>query len=207
MTQRSPRAGFSLIEALVVLAISGMALAIIFSIGVKAGDSGFALGRRAMSSADLDVAMEDTRSLIRSIDVRPARTFTPGVDRPFAGGPEKFEGDVVMERATGCGPAGWAGRLTLAVEPAGNGRALICRAGSRETVLVRTPDPKAALSYSNDGRVWVASLTNQPGEGAGFRALTALTLYVRFNGGPGADILDMASSGRPESWARRVDGL
>ncbi len=203
----SARAGFSLIEALVVLAVSGMALAIIFSIGVKAGDSGFALGRRAMSAADLDMAAEDTRSIIRSIDVRPARTFAPGVDRPFVGTPERFEGDVVMERATSCAPAGWAGRVVLAVERVSTERALVCRAGTRETILLRTSDPSAALSYSTDGRVWMARMTNQPADGAGFRDLTAETVYVRFNGGPRADVLDMASSGRPESWTRRVDGI
>ena len=37
--QTARRAGFSLIEALVVLAIGGMALAVIFSIGIKAGDT------------------------------------------------------------------------------------------------------------------------------------------------------------------------
>ena len=207
MTQRLARDGFSLIEALVVLAVSGMALAIIFSIGVKAGDSGFALGRRAMSAADRDVAIEDTRSIIRSIDVRPARTFLSGVDRPFVGTPERFEGDAVMERATSCGPAGWAGRLVLVVEQEATGRALVCRAGALKTVLLRTSHLGATLSYSNDGRLWMTSLTNLPADGAGFRDLTAATLYVRFNGGPGTDVLDVAFSGRPESWTRRVDGI
>lgn len=207
MTQRLVRDGFSLIEALVVLAVSGMALAIIFSIGVKAGDSGFALGRRAMSAADRDVAIEDTRSIIRSIDVRPARTFAREIDRPFVGTSERFEGDAVMERATSCGPAGWAGRLVLTVEQQASERALVCRAGARQTVLLRTADPRAALSYSNDGRTWVASLTNLPADGAGFRDLTAEKLYVRFDGGPRLDVLDMAFSGRPESWTRRVDGV
>ena len=72
MRRLAQRSGFSLIEALVVLAIGGMALAIIFSIGIKAGDTGFSLGRRAMSAADLDVSVSDVRVLIAPFPAHPS---------------------------------------------------------------------------------------------------------------------------------------
>lgn len=89
--QTARRSGFSLIEALVVLAIGGMALAVIFSIGIKAGDSGFSLGRRAMSVADADVAVSDLRSIIRSVSVRPPASMLEGVDQPILAAPDRLE--------------------------------------------------------------------------------------------------------------------
>ncbi|WP_145915932.1 hypothetical protein [Brevundimonas naejangsanensis] len=86
------------------------------SFGMKAGDAGFALGRRAMSAADADVAISDLRSIIRSLTVRPPAAIMEGVDLPLVGAPERLEGEAVMERATGCAPQGWAGRLVLTIE-------------------------------------------------------------------------------------------
>lgn len=206
MILRSARAGFSLIEALVVLAISGMALAIIFSIGVKAGDSGFALGRRAMSAADLDMAVGDVRSLFRSVSVVPARAFRPEIDRPIIGGPVRFEGDIVAERATQCAPAGWAGRLVLTVESRGVERVLSCRAGNRTVELLTTRDANAALSYSRDGRIWSADFDSTPPPAAAMGPLRSAALFIRFDGGDRLDVVDMAGSGRPETWAAQIDG-
>jgi hypothetical protein len=90
--QGRQREGFSIVEALVVLAISGMALAIIFTIGIRAGDTGFALGRKAMSAADLDLAVSDLRSLMRSYELRPGDTFVDGVDEPLIGTMDRIAG-------------------------------------------------------------------------------------------------------------------
>lgn len=196
-----------MIEALVVLAISGMALAIIFSIGVKAGDSGFALGRRAMSAADQDVSVGDVRSLFRSISVRPAGAFRRGVDLPLIGTPSRFEGEIVAERATQCAPSGWAGRVVLAVEIRGAGRVLTCRAGDRFTDLLTTTDPAASLSYSRDGRTWSATFDSTPPTQSFDEPLRSERLYIRFRGAAGMDVVEMASSARPQTWTNRFDSL
>lgn len=201
------RPGFSLIEALVVLAISGMALAIIFSIGVKAGDSGFALGRRAMSAADQDVSVGDVRSLFRSVSVRPERTFRTAIDQPITGRPDRFEGEIVAERATQCAPSGWSGRLVLTVETRGAVRVLVCRAGGRVTDLLTTTDPAASLSYSRDGRTWAAAFDNTPSSRAFEDVIRSERLYMRFRGGRGMDVVEMASSARPQTWISRFDIL
>lgn len=203
MRRRSDRSGFSLIEALVVLAIGGMALAIIFSIGIKAGDTGFGLGRRALSVADADIAASDLRSLIRSIALRPARTAIRGLDTPISGTPSRLEADVVLERATQCAPQGWAGRLTLTIEPRGGNTLLTCRAGEREAVLMDVRGLNGVLSYSSDGLTW--SSTYAPAIGVtddeAFAALRSETLWVRFAAGA-VDVVEQASSGRPEAWVR-----
>lgn len=207
MLTRTARAGFSLIEALVVLAIGGMALAIIFSIGVKAGDAGFSLGRRAMSAADLDVSVSDARVMIRSIALRPPETFNAVIDRPLVGGADRLEADVVMERATQCAPQGWAGRMILVVERRGGQGMLTCEAGGEAATLITTSDPTARLSYSTDGVTWSdAYQSATQAEGSDDGPMQSIRLYVRFQGGA-VDVMDAAGSGRPESWIRFDDPL
>lgn len=204
MRTSTARAGFSLIEALVVLAIGGMALAIIFSIGVKAGDTGFSLGRRAMSAADLDVSLSDLRVMIRSIALRPPETFETGVDRPVVGTATKFEADVVIERATQCAPQGWAGRMILAVERRGEQGMLTCEAAAGVMTLITTSDPAARLSYSTDGFTWsdAVRVADEPRSADG--RMRSSRLLVRFHGGA-VDVLEAAGSGRPEAWLRNDD--
>jgi prepilin-type N-terminal cleavage/methylation domain-containing protein len=204
MAVSANRSGFSLIEALVVLAIGGMALAVIFSIGVKAGDTGFRLGRRAMAVADVDIASSDTRSLIRSIAVRPPETFNPAIDRPIDGTPERLEADIVAERATQCAPLGWSGRLVLSVETVGTERRLVCQAGEQRAVLLTTTDRAAALFYSVDGIEWTDAYRSATERLVGEGNMRSVRLYVRFRGGA-IDVMDGAGSGRPESWIRFDD--
>jgi prepilin-type N-terminal cleavage/methylation domain-containing protein len=202
----SRRDGFSLIEALVVLAIGGMALAIIFSIGIKAGDTGFRLGRRAMSVADADIAISDARSLIRSIAVRPAETINDPVDQPIEGRADVLTADIIAQRATQCAPLGWSGRMRLSVETAGRERQLTCEAGGQRVVLLTTTDRNAALSYSRDGIDWSDAYRSPPRQVARDGGMRSTTLFVRFRGGA-VDVVETAGSDRPESWIRFDDPL
>lgn len=198
----SARSGFSLIEALVVLAVGGMALAIIFSIGVKAGDTGFSLGRRALTAADSDVAASDLRTLIRSVALRPSRTFIVGVDQPVVGAADRLEADVVMERATQCAPQGWAGRMILSIELRGAEQVLYCEAGGPRAVLATVrPGQPAALSYSTDGLSWSPVFSNAPSANTA-GAFQSERLFVRFSAPPTIDILESVSSSRPQLWIR-----
>lgn len=202
--QTARRSGFSLIEALVVLAIGGMALAVIFSIGIKAGDTGFSLGRRAMAVADADVAISDLRSIIRSISLRPTAMIIEGVDQPVIAGPLRLEADAVMERATGCAPQGWAGRLTLTIETQGAERVVMCQAGPRKTPIMTLPrgSAAAAFSYSSDRAAWVSAFESPKAPSNDTESFRSQSLWVRLRGGPTLDIVDMAASGRPERWTR-----
>lgn len=200
--QQPPRTGFSIIEALVVLAISGMALAIIFTIGVKAGDTGFALGRRAMSAADVDLAASDVRTILRSFEVRPVAMFIEGKDEPMIGDASRLEGSVVMERATQCAPQGWTGRLVLTVEGQGADRVLMCRAGDQSAVLLELGAAPAAFSYSLDAAAWSASYENRAATVFPEGGVRAQSVYIRFHATDGADIIEMATSGLPTKWVR-----
>ncbi|PQZ73528.1 hypothetical protein CQ039_16285 [Brevundimonas sp. MYb52] len=201
--QTARRAGFSLIEALVVLAIGGMALAVIFSIGIKAGDTGFSLGRRAMSVADADVAISDLRAIIRSLSVRPTATIIEGVDQPILAGPERLEADAVMERATGCAPQGWAGRLTLTIETQGDEKVLMCEAGPRKTPIMNLPrGATAAFSYSTDSTTWTPAYESPSAPSNTAESFRSFSLWVRLNAEPTLDVVDLAASGRPERWTR-----
>ncbi len=205
--RRRSDAGFSLIEALVVLAIGGMALAIIFSIGVKAGDTGFGLGRRALAASDADVAISDLRSVLRSLDVRPTQTFAPDTDRPLIATADRIEADMVMERATQCAPQGWAGRLTLALEPEGGRVALRCIVGGRVRTLMTLSNPESAFSYSTDGVSWSEGFVNIADASSTRELPRSKRVWVRLSGDPQVDIVEMATSGRPEAWVRFDAGL
>jgi len=201
--QTARRAGFSLIEALVVLAIGGMALAVIFSIGIKAGDTGFSLGRRAMSVADADVAISDLRAIIRSISLRPPATIVEGVDLPIIAGPERLEADAVMERATSCAPQGWAGRLILTIETQGPERVLMCQAGQHKTPIMTLPrGATPAFSYSSDSAIWTPAFESPRRPSNETESFRSQSLWIRLHAGPALDILDIAASGRPERWTR-----
>lgn len=190
-----------------VLAVGGLALAVIFSIGTKAGDAGFKLGRGAMAAADRDVALGDVRATVRSIALRPPSTFLADVDRPMAGAAQRLEAEVVMERATQCAPQGWTGRLVLEIVTEGGERVLTCQAGSRpRTRLMLLNAGPAAFSYSTDGAQWAPAYANTPiprGEGP----LRPVNLWVRL-ATPGLDVVELATSGQPEPWIRAgADGL
>jgi hypothetical protein len=201
MRGRRPE-GFSIVEALVVLAISGMALAIIFTIGIRAGDTGFALGRRAMSAADLDLAVSDLRSLMRSYEVRPVDTFVDGVDEPMIGTAERIEGPAVMERATQCAPEGWSGQLILAVEGEGQSRALVCRAGERRAVLFELNARPGAFSYSTDAITWSTDYENRKAQRPSEERARSQAVLIRFQARPVTDVVERAASGHPGKWFR-----
>lgn len=200
------RAGFSLIEALVVLAIGGMALAIIFTIGTKAGDTGFSLGRRAMSVADSDIAISDLRSILRSAVVRPDRAFVEDVDRPTTGSASRLETDVVFERANQCGPRGWAGRLVLTIQTGAGQNQLVCEAAGRTTVLVDLKAATGAFSYSTDGRTWTPDYVSGPVRSEDFEVIRSKTLWVRFISPTTGDVIESSGSGAPQYWLRAADG-
>lgn len=189
-------------EALVVLAISGMALAIIFTIGIRAGDAGFALGRRAMSAADLDLAVSDLRSLLRSYELRPVDTFLEGVDEPLIGTAERIEGPAVMERATQCAPEGWSGHLVLVIEGPADNRNLVCQAGERRTVLFELSSTPAAFSYSTDAMNWSTVFENRKSERPSEAGARSQAVFIRFEARPVTDVVEQTASGQPAKWFR-----
>lgn len=204
---RFARSGFSLIEALVVLAVGGMALAIIFSIGMHASKSGFAIGRNAMSAADADITAGEIRTLLRSFIVRPRVSLRPEIDQPLIGDAARLSGEVVTERATRCAPAGWSGRLTLAVSRmSGGGQELTCEVDGETTRLLTMPEGGASFAFSSDGLTWSPTYSGAAAPvAADDEGLLRLTrVWIRLDT-PDGGILDFSSSGEPLFWGQ-ADG-
>lgn len=200
----SSRGGFSLIEALVVLAVGGMALAIIFSIGTKAGDTGFTLGRKALAAADSDIATSDYRAIIRSFELRPPGTSLKGVDLPFLASADKIIGSAVAERATACAPQGWAGTLTLTIEVSGANTVLKCAIPGKTTQLLSLPG-RGKFSFSTDGAVWNPSFSNDPSAYRDPNGVQRVRLNVRFSVPNRIDLIEAIDSGRLNQWIRPDD--
>jgi hypothetical protein len=158
----STRAGFSLIEATVMLAVAGMALMLIFAVATKASDQGFRLGRLALGAADAEVADDAFRSLVSGLVLQPSPPTAGGA--AFTGSAEGFEGPAVLGRGGPCAPAGPAARLRVQLVHAAEGDRLVCSSTGRQAVLMELSGP-AALAYSEDGLNWSPRFSDRPSFG------------------------------------------
>jgi hypothetical protein len=203
---RSPRrlvAGFSLIEALVVLLVAGMALMLVFSIGGQSARTGFALGRRALAAADDEVTQDQLRGLIRDLTPAPI-----GVDpaafglTPLVGDASGFQGDAVLERAGVCGDAGPVGHIRVAIEPRADGDVVTCQVGAAAPRLVADLRPRRVrFSYSVDGAQWRDGWQSPAPARAAIAGATAparspVSLFIRLDSDDGrVELVERASSG------------
>jgi hypothetical protein len=203
-TPRSNCAGFSLIEALIVRLVAGMALMLVFAIGGQSARTGFALGRRALAAADDDVTQDQLRGLIRGLTPPPI-----GVDpgpmgmTPFFGDPTGFEGDAVLERSGVCGEAGPIGRVRVAIEHHPDGDIIACQAGAAPPKLVADLRPRRVrFAYSVDGINWsdgwqAPPMATRPvSAGSPPPARTPVSVLVRLASDDGRiELMERASSG------------
>ncbi len=195
------RAGFSLIEATVVLAVAGMALMLIFAVATRATQQGFRRGRLALDTVDAEVAEETFRDLVAGLEISP---WPPAPSKPgglrFEGGPEGFQGPAVLGRGGVCGPAGPAAPLRVEIQRTTAGDRIVCRTGSRAALLMEVKG-RTAFAYSEDGRRWVSRWTDLPvvGRTAGAaERQTSRRLLVRLAGADGGfEIVAGAERRRP----------
>ncbi len=181
-----------------------MALTIIFSIGLRAGDSGFKLGRRAIDAADADLSISDLRTVLESFSYRSPGTFRSPADQTIDGTAVELSGEAVLLRATPCGPRGWSGRMTLAIETQGAETVVLCRRGGVTSEFARFRGP-AAFEYSLDGLSWNSAFASERDdptaldEGGEVRA--PRQVLVRLNA-VGRQVVARVSTGWPRSWDR-----
>jgi hypothetical protein len=195
------RAGFSLIEALIVLLVAGMALMLVFSIGGHSARTGFALGRRALAAADAEVADDQLRTLIAALRLAPAGIEPATLHiAPFVGDAHGFVADAVLARAGPCGAAGPTGRLRVAIESRPDGDVVTCQAGAGAPIVAADLSPRRVrFSYSADGAAWKDAPPPAPPLALGPDHVVRpaeQALYIRLASDDGAvDVVGRATSG------------
>jgi hypothetical protein len=203
------RDGFSVLEAIIVLAITGMALTLIFSIGSRASDVGFRLGRRALSVADSQVATDSFHSLVNGIWIPPFEMpadANTGGDLSFQGNATTLSGVLVSSRATPCAGPGPSGRITLTIGKAAGHVALLCVVGDHPPIMIADLGLQPAqFSYSENGSAFVDHWSVQPGQPANQLAnpnSPIRDVVVRLSNADGSvQTLAVATSGRPIPWS------
>ena len=194
-----------------MLTISAMALMLVFSIGSRATETGFRLGRDALGQADRSVAIDSLRTIIDGFMVTPSG-IRPDVLRIPAveGAADRLSGDVILTRSTLCAPAGPARDLTLEIRPLDGGSQVLCAVGQGEPVVMFATDTPIAFAYSEDGTVWSAAWSNadeaETGETDEFGALLRdRTLLVRLAADDGRfELIAAARTGRPQLFTSRL---
>jgi hypothetical protein len=196
------RAGFSLIEALVVLLVAGMALMLVFSIGGQSARTGFALGRRALAAADDDVTQDQLRGLIRDLTPAPTGVDPAGLGvTPFEGDASGFQGEAVLDRAGACGESGPVGRLRVAIESRADGDVVTCQVGPGAPRLVADLRPRRVrFAYSVDGAQWRddwrAPAVARPTSAGQPPTKSPISVFVRLASDDGqVELVERASSG------------
>lgn len=193
------RRGFSLIEALVVLAVAGAALMLIFSVGVRSTEIAFRLGRRALDLADRQVSTDALRVVVRGLVIPPAG---PQAGASNAGGaPREFGGPAVLATATPCARSGPAARVAVSLVGDAGGDMITCRADDGPAAVLADLRPRRArFSYSEDGVRWRESWRATPDLIDRARSPRERGVYVRLATDDGQiEVIERATSGRPYS--------
>jgi len=194
------RGGFSLIEALVVLAVAGAALMLIFSVGVRSSEIAFRLGRRALDLADRQVSTEALRALVRGLVIPPAGAEAQTAVGDAAGTPRGFAGPAILATATPCAASGPSARIVVSLIGDANGDVVACQADNGPTVVLADLRPRRArFSFSEDGLRWRESWRVTPDLLDRARPAREQGVYVRLATDDGRiEVIERAASGRPD---------
>lgn len=183
------RAGFSLVEALVVLAITSVLLILLVSVSTGARRAGFRSAARADALQDRLVGEAALRVLIRAVRLPEAGRSAA----PFDGDPDGFTAAVVPGRATPCGVGAPSAALSLRLDRSGGRTRLTCAgADGRAAVLLDMGPSAAAFSYALAGRDWSDRLSAAlPPTRAGASAPRPRPrLWIRLAASPGPEVVE-----------------
>lgn len=197
------RAGFSLVEALVTLAVTSVLLVLLFSVGAGARNTGFRTAGRAVSASNAQVGAASVRLLLRSVRL-PARGRS---EAPFVGAADRLTAAVAPGRSTAC-PGARAGALIQLRLQAAEGRTrLTCAAESGPAAPLLELGPGAAFSYALAGRPWTDRLEARmpPAPPTGSRPPPPARLWIRL-AGPGFEVVEAVERPPPRPASRPTAG-
>jgi hypothetical protein len=200
-------AGFTLIEALITLAVTGVVLGLIFTIAEHSRMTAFRLGARAVESADQRLRGDDVRSVLAAL-VLPPLTAPTGTqvsasqDDSFAGASQSITAWFTAVGPGLCGHAGRTGRASLNLVASGRGHTVLtCQVDTDPPSRIDMPLDNAHFSYSDDGQTWQSgwqvdhgqTVSNSQTPNAELRKV-----YIRLAGPDSASqIVERAANARP----------
>lgn len=188
-----------------MLAIAGMAMMLIFAVGVKASQAGFRLGRGALGVADREVADDSFRTLVAGLMIAPSPADPERLHlAPFEGRADGFDGGAILGRGGVCAGGGPVRPLQVRIERTATGDLVTCRTPQGRAVLFDLQGQRAGFAYSEDGRSWSDRWTDRPA----FIAANAVALqkrsrglYVRLASTDGRfEIVAQTPASRPEAF-------
>jgi type II secretory pathway pseudopilin PulG len=206
---QNSKAGFTLIEAVVALAVTAMTCSILFAIGARGGQTVLRLGNRALETADSQLARDTYRSVIESLVVPGLTTVTQAqggvdmtdVDTSLTGDAGSVSAKWLGLRSTACGAAGDSGRMVLTLATVNSHSVVTCQLDDGQAINLLDLGPREAhFEYSEDGETWTDSWTveaGEPVENALNPSAELRRVYVRLASTDGAaDLVALTTSGR-----------
>jgi type II secretory pathway pseudopilin PulG len=154
------KAGFTLMEALITLAVTGVVLGLIFTVAENSRRTAFRLGLRAVESADQRLRADNVRSVLSAL-VLPPMTAPTGTqvsasqDDSFLGTAQSITAWFSGVGPGLCGRAGRTGRASLTLAGGNPGHiTLTCQVDTDAPSKIDLPLDRAGFSYSDDAQTW-----------------------------------------------------
>jgi len=178
---RASERGLTMIEALVMLAITAMVAALLYPMTARAMADAARGAAHGLNDAAAARGERVTRLLLRSAIAPQAAPGSAPVLSTIAGDPDAVAFDVALADAAGCARAGDDQTVTLLIaNERDGGGALLCTVGRRETELWRWPQGQGQFAYSLDGVSWARQWRGRPASSRNGDVQTVLAPLVRF---------------------------
>lgn len=150
----APESGFTLIETLVMLAVSALIAALVLPMSGQGVRDNFRLADRALLSGDYSTSETHYRSLLRQAAPPLMQADGSIDDTSLVGISTSLRFPVESEQAEPCpGVAGYA-VVRLRVERKAKGGRLVCDSAGGSYQLLEWSAGEASFSYSGDGAEW-----------------------------------------------------
>jgi type II secretory pathway pseudopilin PulG len=151
----SHQRGISLIEALIMLAVTSLAIATVLPLLGRGIAGDLRLANASLSASEFDQGEETFRTLLRGAAPSPTGA---GTDLWISGDRTAVAFHTFVVAPTLCtGQGGWA-QVRLWVEPSEEGGALRCQSANRQAVLARWAGAASGFSFRSNGSDWVDDL-------------------------------------------------